>query len=90
MAAIKVLFLGDAAGDLHGMIKKAEQVQKKSGPFSVAFYLGRLLDDQGNMVNAEQPLPSPSFPIYLLGSGERLSEVIPMQPSPTPFLSYRA
>ena len=70
MAAIKVLFLGDAHGDLRGLIKKAEQVHKKNGPFSAAFCLGRLLDDHGSIINAGQPMPSPSFPIYLLGAGE--------------------
>lgn len=85
-AAIKVLFLGDARGDLHALIKKAEQVHRKSGPFSAAFCLGRLMDDQGGILNADKPIPSPSFPIYLLGAGE--SQDAMQLPLSHPPLSY--
>ena len=68
MTPIKILFVGDARGDVGSLIKKLEFVNKKSGPFSAAFVVGALLDStsKANGIPAsEAPLP-----IYFLGSGE--------------------
>ena len=43
MAALKVLFSGSLSGDLAGVFKKVETVNRKSGPFDALFCVGQFL-----------------------------------------------
>ena len=67
MAPVKILFVGDARGDVPSLVKKLEAVNKKSGPFAAAFVVG-VLDASGQAQGL--PLKSdPQLPIYFLGAG---------------------
>ena len=75
MGPIKVLFVGDARGDVGSLIKKLELVNKKSGPFSAAFVVGGLLDSSSKAEGI--PLASDaSLPIYFLGSGGSRTDMV--------------
>lgn len=41
MTAVKVLFSGAVEGDLHGVLKKVEAINKKNGPFDALFCVGQ-------------------------------------------------
>lgn len=46
MAAAKVLFSGAVEGDLPGLFKKVETVNKKNGPFEALFCVGQFFGKQ--------------------------------------------
>jgi hypothetical protein len=65
---VKVLFVGDAKGDVPALWKKIQTTNNKNGPFDAVFVLGQLLGPDGSA----QGLPMQAkltVPIYLLGAG---------------------
>ncbi|GIL82924.1 hypothetical protein Vretimale_8428 [Volvox reticuliferus] len=79
MSAVKVLFSGAVEGDLPGLFKKIEGVNKKNGPFEALFCTGQFFgpgDDTAepndalvSYVTGEGIIPVPTYFIGGFGSG---------------------
>ncbi|KAG2442256.1 hypothetical protein HYH02_009740 [Chlamydomonas schloesseri] len=97
MAAAKVLFSGAVEGDLPGLFKKVETVNKKNGPFEAVFCVGQFFGpgadtDEFNdalvaYVTGQGSIPVPTYFIGGYGAGSAaIVEALPAAKAPLKYL----
>ncbi|GLC41621.1 hypothetical protein PLESTB_000695700 [Pleodorina starrii] len=96
MSAVKVLFSGAIEGDLPGLFKKVEAVNKKNGPFEALFCVGQFFgpgDDTAEpndalvaYVTGEGSIPVPTY--FIGGFGAGSSTILTALPAAKAPLKY--
>ncbi|KXZ54774.1 hypothetical protein GPECTOR_4g844 [Gonium pectorale] len=97
MSAVKVLFAGAVEGDLPGVFKKVEGVNKKNGPFGALFCVGQFFgqgadgDDPSDAlvayVTGQGSIPVPTYFIGGFGSGSAaILTALPAAKAPLKYL----
>ncbi|GFR50327.1 hypothetical protein Agub_g12534, partial [Astrephomene gubernaculifera] len=79
MSTVKILFAGAVEGDLPGLFKKVEAVNKKNGPFDALFCTGQFFGQGDDLadpndaliayVTGQASIPVPTYFIGGFGSG---------------------